>query len=48
MGYLCPYATDWAADKPRYQPSVDPGEQTALSETPAECPDVPITVTLAN
>ncbi|MFE2212091.1 hypothetical protein ACFW93_08915 [Streptomyces canus] len=48
MGYYCPYATDWAADKTLYQPSVDPGEQAALCETPAECSDVPITATLAH
>jgi len=35
------------ADKTRYQLSVDPGEDAALSEILASCPDVPITVALA-
>jgi hypothetical protein len=46
-GYRCQYASDWVADKTRYQLSVDPGEEAALTEALAGCPDVPITVTLA-
>ncbi|MFJ8158764.1 HNH endonuclease family protein [Streptomyces sp. NPDC094468] len=45
--YWCEYVTDWVADKTRYQLSVDPAEQDALTEQLAACPDRPITVTLA-
>ncbi|MFF4355176.1 hypothetical protein [Streptomyces sp. NPDC001530] len=41
------YVTDWVADKTRYQLSVDPSEEAALSETLSRCPNKPITVTLA-
>ncbi|MGW7244581.1 HNH endonuclease family protein [Streptomyces sp. NPDC054804] len=47
-GYWCTYVTDWVADKTRYQLSIDPTEQTALTERLAACPDQPITVTLAH
>ncbi|MEU2624601.1 HNH endonuclease family protein [Streptomyces sp. NPDC007157] len=47
-GYWYTYVTDWVADKTRYQPSIDPAEQTALTEQLAACPDLPITVTLAH
>ncbi|MGW7244242.1 HNH endonuclease family protein [Streptomyces sp. NPDC054804] len=43
--YWCDYVTDWVADKPRYQLSVDPAEQDALAERLEACPDRPITVT---
>ncbi|MFJ8159023.1 HNH endonuclease family protein [Streptomyces sp. NPDC094468] len=45
--YWCEYVTDWVADKTRYQLSVDPAEQDALTEQLAACPNRPITVTLA-
>ncbi|WP_167738959.1 hypothetical protein [Streptomyces griseoruber] len=35
------------ADKTRYRLTIDPAEQTALAQRLAECPDQPITVTLA-
>ncbi|TVZ90504.1 HNH endonuclease family protein [Streptomyces sp. BK340] len=47
-GYRCTYLTNWVADKTRYQLTIDPGEQTALAEGLARCPDQPITVTLAH
>ncbi|MGW7244615.1 hypothetical protein [Streptomyces sp. NPDC054804] len=46
-GYQCTYVTDRVADKTRYQLSVDPAEQSTLTERLAACPDQPITVTLA-
>ncbi|MEU6381907.1 HNH endonuclease family protein [Streptomyces sp. NPDC046909] len=46
-GYRCRYVTDWIADKTRYALAVDPAEQTALTETLADCPNEPLTVTLA-
>ncbi|MGW7046386.1 HNH endonuclease family protein [Streptomyces avermitilis] len=46
-GYRCQYVTDWVADKTRYQLTLDPTEQAALSETLSRCPNEPITVTLA-
>lgn len=46
-GYRCQYVADWVADKTRYQLSVDPTEEAALAENLSRCPDVPITVTLA-
>lgn len=46
-GYRCQYATDWVADKTRWQLSIDPTEEAALSETLSRCPDVPVEVTLA-
>ncbi|MEU1408390.1 HNH endonuclease family protein [Streptomyces sp. NPDC005728] len=46
-GYRCTYLTDWVADKTRYQLTIDPGEQAALAEGLASCPDQPITVVLA-
>ncbi|MEU2624617.1 HNH endonuclease family protein [Streptomyces sp. NPDC007157] len=47
-GYWCTYVTDWVADKTRYQLTIDPAEQTALTARLAACPDQPITVTLAH
>ncbi|MGW1878758.1 GmrSD restriction endonuclease domain-containing protein [Streptomyces sp. NPDC001975] len=44
----CTYVTDWVADKTRYQLTIDPAEQNALTERLAACPDQPITVTLAH
>ena len=46
-GYRCQYVTDWVADKTRYQLSVDPVEEAALSEALSRCPNEPIMVTLA-
>ncbi|MFJ3762678.1 hypothetical protein [Streptomyces sp. NPDC090080] len=46
--FWCEYVTNWIADKIRYQLSVDPAEQTALTERLAACPDRPITVILAH
>ncbi|MER6560560.1 HNH endonuclease family protein [Streptomyces sp. NPDC001027] len=46
-GNWCEYATDWVAIKTRYQLAIDPTEQTVLAQRLAECPDQPITVTLA-
>ncbi|MEH0588720.1 HNH endonuclease family protein [Streptomyces sp. B21-106] len=46
-GYWCHYVSDWVADKTRYRLTIDPAEQTALAQRLAECPDQPITVTLA-
>lgn len=43
--YRCQYVTDWVADKTRYQLSVDPVEEAALSEALSRCPNEPITVT---
>ncbi|MEU2625142.1 hypothetical protein ABZ642_44780 [Streptomyces sp. NPDC007157] len=47
-GYWCTYVTDRVADKTRYQLSIDPAWQTALTEQPAACPDQPIIVTLTH
>ncbi|MFE2498821.1 HNH endonuclease family protein [Streptomyces scopuliridis] len=47
VGYHCQYATDWVAIKTRWGLSIDPAEQTALTETLAQCPNVPVEVTLA-
>ena len=46
-GYRCAYVTDWIADKTRWGLAVDPGEQAALEQDLADCPDTPITVTTA-
>ncbi|WP_078862619.1 HNH endonuclease family protein [Streptomyces sp. NRRL F-5123] len=46
-GYRCTYVTDWIADKIRWGLSVDAGEQAALEQDLAACPDAPITVTTA-
>jgi hypothetical protein len=46
-GYHCTYVTDWIADKTRWGLSIDPGEQTALQQDLAACPDAPLTVTTA-
>ena len=46
-GYWCTYGTNWIADKMRYQLTIDPAEQTALTERLTACPDSPTTVTLA-
>jgi hypothetical protein len=35
------------ADKTRWGLSIDAGEQTALTQTLNQCPDTPVTVTLA-
>ncbi|MEU6417827.1 HNH endonuclease family protein [Streptomyces spiralis] len=47
VGYRCTYVTDWVADKMRWGLNIDAGEQAALTETLNQCPDSPITVTLA-
>ncbi|MFE1198534.1 HNH endonuclease family protein [Streptomyces olivaceoviridis] len=47
VGYRCQYVTDWVADKTRWGLSIDTGEQAALTEVLGNCPDVPVTVTLA-
>lgn len=47
-GYRCQYATDWVADKTRYQLSIDPGEEAALSESLSRCPNESIQVTFAH
>nr|WP_235903040.1 HNH endonuclease family protein [Streptomyces sp. 1-11] len=46
-GYRCQYATDWVADKTRWELSIDAVEQAALTEVLSHCPDVPVTVALA-
>lgn len=46
-GYRCTYATDWIAIKTRWGLTVDPAEQTALTEVLAGCPNSPIEVTRA-
>ncbi|MFF9378190.1 HNH endonuclease family protein [Streptomyces griseoluteus] len=47
VGYRCTYATDWVADKTRWGLTVDAGEQVALGELLEDCPNIPVTVTLA-
>ncbi|MFD9114721.1 HNH endonuclease family protein [Streptomyces bottropensis] len=47
QGYHCQYATDWIADKSRYQLSVDPAEQAALADVLNDCPNETITVIFA-
>ncbi|MEW2290510.1 HNH endonuclease family protein [Streptomyces sp. NPDC047841] len=47
VGYRCQYVTDWVADKMRWGLSIDAGEQAALTKVLGNCPDVPVTVTLA-
>ncbi|MDQ0994739.1 HNH endonuclease family protein [Streptomyces sp. V3I7] len=47
VGYRCQYTADWIADKMRWGLSIDAAEQAALTNMLADCPDVPITVTLA-
>ncbi|MGQ4483449.1 HNH endonuclease family protein [Streptomyces sp. SAS_276] len=46
-GYRCQYDTDWIADKTRWGLSIDATERDALTQQLADCPDQPITVTLA-
>jgi hypothetical protein len=46
-GYRCQYVTDWVADKTRWGLSIDVDEQAALARTLDQCPDRPVTVTLA-
>ncbi|WP_443075514.1 hypothetical protein [Streptomyces sp. NBC_01483] len=46
-GYRGQYATDWVADKTRWGLTIDPTEHAALSDALSNCPDQPITVTLA-
>ena len=46
-GYHCQYNTDWIADKTRWGLSIDTTERDALTQQLADCPDRPITVTLA-
>ncbi|MYR57516.1 DUF1524 domain-containing protein [Streptomyces sp. SID625] len=46
-GYHCTYVTDWIADKTRWSLTIDTTEQTALADVLEQCPDAPITVTLA-
>ncbi|MFJ6901897.1 HNH endonuclease family protein [Streptomyces hokutonensis] len=47
-GYRCQYGTDWIVDKTRWGLSVDATERDALTQQLADCPDQPITVTLAH
>ncbi|MET7728614.1 hypothetical protein [Streptomyces mirabilis] len=47
QGYRCQYATDWVADNTRWGLVIDPTEHAALSQALSNCPDQPITVTLA-
>ena len=46
-GYQCRYVTDWITDKTRWGLSIDTVERDALTRQLADCPDQPITVTLA-
>lgn len=46
-GYRCQHDTDWIADKTRWGLSIDATERNALDRQLADCPDQPITVTLA-
>ncbi|MFF4787900.1 HNH endonuclease family protein [Streptomyces griseorubiginosus] len=46
-GYRCTYATDWVAIKTRWQLSIDPAEQAALTSILDSCPNSPVDVTLA-
>ncbi|MGW1606659.1 HNH endonuclease family protein [Streptomyces eurythermus] len=46
-GYRCQYVTDWVADKTRWGLSIDSGEEAAVSQVLSQCPNAPISVTLA-
>ncbi|MGI5372720.1 hypothetical protein ACQEV2_00300 [Streptomyces sp. CA-251387] len=46
-GYRCTHATDWVSIRARRQLTVDPAEQTALTDILADCPNAVIKVTLA-
>ncbi|MFF9178974.1 HNH endonuclease family protein [Streptomyces sp. NPDC014793] len=46
-GYRCQYATDWIADKTRWNLSIDATKEAALTGELSRCPNVPITVTTA-
>ncbi|WP_223280743.1 HNH endonuclease family protein [Streptomyces antnestii] len=46
-GDRCEYITDWIAVKVRWQLTIDPSEESALSENAATCPNAPVKVTLA-
>ena len=46
-GYWCRYVTGWAADKARWGLNVDATERDTLAQQLADCPNEPITVTLA-
>ncbi|WP_406346894.1 HNH endonuclease family protein [Streptomyces sp. NBC_00648] len=46
-GYRCQYVTDWIADKIRWGLTIDPAEQTALTESLTRCPAEQISVTRA-
>ncbi|MDG5808584.1 HNH endonuclease family protein [Streptomyces ossamyceticus] len=45
--YRCTYATDWIAIKTRWDLTVDPAEQAALTSVLDGCPDTVIEVTRA-
>ncbi|MFH8342952.1 HNH endonuclease family protein [Streptomyces sp. AM6-12] len=47
VGYRCTYVSDWVADKTRWGLSVDEGESEALADQLDQCPNTPVTVTLA-
>ncbi|MGZ0200603.1 HNH endonuclease family protein [Streptomyces sp. RM1] len=46
-GYRCTYVTDWVADKTRWGLTIDAAEHDALADQLSQCPNTPITVTLA-
>ncbi|WP_329283632.1 GmrSD restriction endonuclease domain-containing protein [Streptomyces sp. NBC_01451] len=46
-GYRCTYATGWIAIQTRWRLTVDPAEQTALTDILNGCPNTPVAVTRA-
>lgn len=46
-GYRCTYATDWIAVKTRWDLTVEPTEQAALTQVLDTCPDTILEVTRA-
>lgn len=47
-GAVCRYVAEWTAVKLRWELSVDDREQAALTEAATGCPNVPVTVDLAD
>jgi hypothetical protein len=43
----CRYITEWTGTKLRWSLTADPGERAALTRLAAGCPDVPVTVAVA-
>lgn len=45
---VCRYVADWTAIKLRWELTIDPAEQQALTDLAASCPNTPVTFTPAD